>query len=90
MPVLAQWARSKHFRLYDYGSEAENRAHYGTAEPTDIAAAYGRLDIPVDFMAGACTCSDRRLWFPLRHALPFWFPGAYPHRAGRVARSPLR
>ncbi|EIE26467.1 hypothetical protein COCSUDRAFT_39557 [Coccomyxa subellipsoidea C-169] len=45
-------SQSGRFQLYDFGSAAANRAHYGSAEPPDIAANYGRLDIPVDIMAG--------------------------------------
>lgn len=53
-----QWARSGRFQLYDFGSAAANRAHYGSAEPPDIAANYGRLDIPVDIMAGEGPCQN--------------------------------
>ncbi|KAI8465067.1 MAG: Alpha/Beta hydrolase protein [Monoraphidium minutum] len=40
------------FRLYDYGSQAANLAHYGHPTPPDIASEYWRLDIPVDICAG--------------------------------------
>ena len=50
MPL--QWSRTGKFSLYSYGSSAANIAHYGTPEPPDIAGSYGRLDIPVDIMAG--------------------------------------
>ena len=52
-----QWARSGRFQLFSYGSAASNHAHYGAAEPPDIAANYNRLDIPVDIMAGTFTFS---------------------------------
>ena len=51
-PGCAQWARTGKFQLFSYGSTASNVAHYGAAEPPDIAANYSRLDIPVDIMAG--------------------------------------
>ncbi len=56
--MVLQWARSGRFQLYDFGSAAANRAHYGSAEPPDIAANYGRLDIPVDIMAGPYSLPD--------------------------------
>ena len=49
----AQWAQSGRFQLYDYGSGATNRAHYGAAAPLDVAGNYRLLDFPVDIMAGA-------------------------------------
>lgn len=51
----AQWSQSGKFQLYDYGSSAANRAHYGVPAPPDIAGNYKLLDIPVDIMAGACS-----------------------------------
>ena len=53
----AQWSQSGKFQLYDYGSSAANRAHYGVPAPPDIAGNYKLLDIPVDIMAGASTCT---------------------------------
>ncbi|KAG2433660.1 hypothetical protein HXX76_008031 [Chlamydomonas incerta] len=40
------------FRLYDYGSSAANRAHYGVSQPPDVSAEYWRLDMPVHLVAG--------------------------------------
>lgn len=51
--ACAQWSQSGKFQLYDYGSSAANRAHYGVPAPPDIAGNYKLLDIPVDIMAGA-------------------------------------
>lgn len=34
---FAQWSRDPHFRLYDYGSKAANRQHYGTDVPPSIS-----------------------------------------------------
>ena len=50
--ACAQWSQSGKFQLYDYGSSAANRAHYGVPAPPDIAGNYKLLDIPVDIMAG--------------------------------------
>lgn len=47
-----QWVRTAKFRLYDYGSAALNRTHYGEPEPMDIAAHYHLVDCPIDLMAG--------------------------------------
>jgi len=52
MRARAQWAQSGRFQLYDYGSGATNRAHYGSAVPLDVAGNYRLLDFPVDIMAG--------------------------------------
>jgi hypothetical protein len=52
MRARAQWAQSGRFQLYDYGSGATNRAHYGSAAPLDVAGNYRLLDFPVDIMAG--------------------------------------
>ncbi len=51
--LRAQWSQSGKFQLFDYGSPAANRAHYGHPEPPDIAGSYRLLDFPVDIMAGA-------------------------------------
>lgn len=48
-----QWWQSGRFQLYDYGSAAANKAHYGTSVPPDIAAGYSLLDMPVHLVAGA-------------------------------------
>ena len=39
LPLLqfAQWARDLSFRLFDYGSAAANRQHYGTDRPPSMA-----------------------------------------------------
>ncbi len=50
---IIQWCRTGRFLLYDYGSAAENMRHYGTPTPTDIAADYHLLDMPIDVMAGS-------------------------------------
>ena len=52
MRARAQWAQSGRFQLYDYGSGATNRAHYGSAVPLNVAGNYRLLDFPVDIMAG--------------------------------------
>ena len=45
------------FRLYDYGSAAENLRQYGSPRPPSIADNYRLLDIPVDLVSGvAATC----------------------------------
>lgn len=50
---FAQWAIRPEFRLYDYGSPAKNRVHYGSDAPPSIAQHYHVLkDIPVDVVAG--------------------------------------
>eukprot|EP00951_Prasinocladus_malaysianus_P050285 scaffold678793_cov37-Prasinocladus_malaysianus.AAC.1 len=49
---LFQLMDSERFRMYDYGSAAANQAVYGASQPTDIAANYHHLDVPVDLMAG--------------------------------------
>ena len=54
--AYAQWSQSGKFQLYDYGSSAANRAHYGVPAPPDIAGNYKLLNIPVDIMAGASPC----------------------------------
>lgn len=38
--------------MYDYGSAADNAAHYGTPTPPDVSAQYWRLDVPVHIVAG--------------------------------------
>ena len=41
------------FLLYDYGSIAANRKHYGTDSPPDVAAHYHLLQgLPIDLVAG--------------------------------------
>ena len=57
----AQWSQSGKFQLYDYGSSAANRAHYGVPAPPDIAGNYKLLDIPVDIMAGACSDAEGQM-----------------------------
>ncbi|MEW5315318.1 MAG: hypothetical protein WDW38_006758 [Sanguina aurantia] len=50
---LCQIAHSHRFRLYDYGSVADNMESYGTPSPPDIADEYWRLgSLPVDLVAG--------------------------------------
>ncbi|KAG2438460.1 hypothetical protein HYH02_010914 [Chlamydomonas schloesseri] len=49
---LIQLVFSDCFRLYDYGSAAANRAHYGVSQPPDVSAEYWRLDMPVHLVAG--------------------------------------
>ncbi len=49
---LIQLVFSDCFRLYDYGSGAANRAHYGVSQPPDVSAEYWRLDMPVHLVAG--------------------------------------
>ncbi|CAD7700880.1 unnamed protein product [Ostreobium quekettii] len=49
---LIQLVRTGRFRMYDYGSPDENVRQYGTPEPVDVAAEYGRIDVPVDLVAG--------------------------------------
>ncbi|KAI7841938.1 hypothetical protein COHA_004465 [Chlorella ohadii] len=49
---FAQWALDPSFRLFDYGSKAANRRHYGTDRPPSLAEHYRLLDIPVDVLAG--------------------------------------
>jgi hypothetical protein len=50
---LIQLMNSKRFELFDYGSAAANRSHYGTDQPPDVAAQYHLLaDLPVDLVAG--------------------------------------
>ena len=92
----AQWARSGRFRLFNHGSAAANRAHYGSAEPPDIAGDYGRLDIPVDIMAGVhmhsllvYPCPRSFGWWPLFLASSLLHelrPG--PGKAGLPAAAP--
>lgn len=36
-PQFAQWALDPSFRLFDYGSKAANRRHYGTDRPPSLA-----------------------------------------------------
>lgn len=36
-PQFAQWAHDPSFRLFDYGSKAANRGHYGTDRPPSLA-----------------------------------------------------
>lgn len=48
-----QWAQDPSFRMYDYGTAAANRQHYGTDKPPSIADNYHLLDVPVDLVAGA-------------------------------------
>lgn len=48
-----QLMRTGRFRLYDYGSPEDNKAHYGTSKPPDIAQHYHLLqDLPIDLVAG--------------------------------------
>ncbi len=50
---LIQLMNSGKFLLYDYGSVAANRKHYGTDTPPDVAAHYDVLQgLPVDLVAG--------------------------------------
>lgn len=49
---LVQWARSGRFTLFDHGSPAANRLHYGQDEPLDVMAEYGSFGCPVDICAG--------------------------------------
>ena len=44
-PACPQLILSRQFTLYDYGSPAANRQHYGSPAPTDIAAHYGLLQV---------------------------------------------
>jgi lysosomal acid lipase/cholesteryl ester hydrolase len=50
---FSQWARRPRFALYDYGSAAANRAHYGADTPPSVAEHYGLLDVPVDLLVGS-------------------------------------
>lgn len=50
---FAQWANDLSFRLFDYGSAAENRRHYGRDRPPSLADNFRLLDVPVDLLAGA-------------------------------------
>ncbi len=50
---LVQLVHADAFVLYDYGSPAANRAHYGCPSPPDVAAEYWRIDIPVHLVAGS-------------------------------------
>lgn len=49
---LVQWASSGCFTLFDYGSRATNREHYGQDTPLDVMEEYGSLHCPVDICAG--------------------------------------
>ena len=49
---LIQIVRSGRFQLFDYGSAEKNRLHYGQSTPIDIAGEYGKIDVPVDIVAG--------------------------------------
>ncbi|KAL4539401.1 hypothetical protein Ndes2437B_g02221 [Nannochloris sp. 'desiccata'] len=50
---LMQLMSAKKFLLYDYGSLAANRKHYGTDVPPDVAAHYHLLQgLPIDLVAG--------------------------------------
>jgi lysosomal acid lipase/cholesteryl ester hydrolase len=50
---FVQLWRSGRFALFDYGSPADNVAHYGRPTPPDVAAEYWRIDVPVDVCAGS-------------------------------------
>lgn len=50
---FAQWANDLSFRLFDYGTAAANRRHYGRDRPPSLADHFRLLDIPVDLLAGA-------------------------------------
>ncbi|GLI64543.1 hypothetical protein VaNZ11_007837 [Volvox africanus] len=49
---LIQLVNTGEFRLYDYGSPAANKAHYGVPLPPDVSSEYWRLDMPVHLVAG--------------------------------------
>ncbi|KAL4458518.1 hypothetical protein ABPG75_013383 [Micractinium tetrahymenae] len=50
---FAQWSNDLSFRLFDYGSAAANRRHYGSDRPPSLADNFRLLDVPVDLLAGA-------------------------------------
>ncbi len=49
---FCQWLQRGTFHLYDYGSAAANRAHYGEEAPPDLGRGYELIDAPVDLLAG--------------------------------------
>lgn len=49
---IVQWFHSGSFNMYDYGNAKKNTAHYGVPRALDLAANYGKIDIPVHFMSG--------------------------------------
>lgn len=49
---LIQIAKSGKFQLFDFGSEKRNLEYYGRKKPLDLSEEYGRIDIPVDIVAG--------------------------------------
>ncbi|CAI0450646.1 unnamed protein product [Linum tenue] len=49
---LAQMKHAGKFVMYDYGSEERNVEVYGSPEPLDLGGNYGRIDVPVDLVAG--------------------------------------
>ncbi|TKY44679.1 Gastric triacylglycerol lipase [Spatholobus suberectus] len=49
---LAQMKRTGRFRMFDYGSASANMEVYGSPMPLDLGEYYGRIDIPVDLVAG--------------------------------------
>ncbi|KAL0056175.1 hypothetical protein WJX82_008465 [Trebouxia sp. C0006] len=49
---LIQWIRTGRFQMFKYRNNKSNQAVYGSDEPTDIAANYSFLRMPVDIMAG--------------------------------------
>lgn len=50
---LIQLMLTGRFQLYDYGTAAANRRHYGINRPLDVASNYALIsDLPVDLVAG--------------------------------------
>jgi len=49
---FSQLLRSKKFRMFDYGTPAQNLLAYGSAQPLDVGHMYHAIDVPCVFIAG--------------------------------------
>ncbi len=88
---FAQWANDLSFRLFDYGSAAANRRHYGRDRPPSLAGGVGACKAA--FKGGS------RVWFkgwhvaaclPTRSLAAAWLKGSLTQAAPSSSQPPMQ